>query len=146
MRNALLVSVALGIAWNVIAMWLMSGETSNAFTSRWFFSGVVAGLAAGWFTIWSRRRRQGKEGWLYVLATYYLGILVYWAAQVVIHQVSLIVQRGGWTGFNLFEHLNMITVFLVFGSTWFALILIPLSFFSRKLVWNIYCRETAQGK
>ena len=103
-------------------------------------SSDLAGIAAGKFTIWSRRRSDGRETIGYGIATYYLGIVVYWAGFVVIQRVIMCVQHGGWTDFDLHDHLQLILLFLTYGTFW-GLILIPLCFVMRHFVWWIYVRS-----
>lgn len=143
LQTVLPISIALGIVWNVIAVCLMGGRLTHALRPVWLLAGALAGVAAGLFTIWSRRRSDGRESLLYGIATYYLGIFVYWLSFVVIQRVILCVQSGGWTDFNLRDHLRLILVFLGYGTAWFGVILIPLSFLSRQVLWKMYSRNTA---
>lgn len=141
MRIIIPVSIALGIVWNVVAVCLMGGKFVDAFSPAWMSAGAVAGIATGWFTIWSRLRRDGDESFLYGVATYYLGMFVYWISFVVIQRAIMCVRHGGWTDFNLHDHLTMIFIFLVFGTVWYGIILIPLNFLSRHVLWEIYTRN-----
>jgi hypothetical protein len=143
MRTVISVSIALGIVWNVVAVCLMSGRLLDAFTPGWLLAGALAGVAAGLFTIWSRRRRDGRESFFYGIANYYLGIFVYWASFVVIQRVIMCVQHGGWTDFDLHDHLNLILIFLIHGTVWSGVILIPFCFLSRYVIWTIYTRNAA---
>ena len=86
MRTVIPVSIALGIIWNLLAIWLLGGRVVDALTPGWLLAGALAGVAAGVFTMWSRRQRDGEESVLYGIATYYLGILVYWGSFVVIER------------------------------------------------------------
>jgi len=143
MRTVIPVSIALGIVWDVIAVRLMGGKFVDAFSPAWLVSGALAGISAGLFTIWSRRRREGRESFFHIVATYYLGIFVYWIGIVVIARAILCVQHGGWTDFGLRDHLKMILIFLTYGTYPFGLILIPLSLLSRNVLWKIYTRNVA---
>lgn len=143
MRTVIPVSTALGVVWNVLAVCLLGGKVSDAFTPAWLLAGALAGLAAGFFTIWSRRRRDGRESFLYGIANYYLGIFVYWMSFVVIERVIMCVQYGSWTDFDLHDHLKLIFIFLLYGTVWFGIILIPLCFLSRYVLWTIYKRNAA---
>ena len=143
MRTVLPVSITLGIAWNVVAVYLMGGRLVDAFSSGWLLAGALAGIAAGLFTIWSRRRRKGTESFLYGIATYYLGIFVYWASFVIIQRLIMCAQHGGWTDFDLQDHLKFILIFMFYGTVRFGVILIPLSFLSRYVLWRIYTRTAA---
>jgi hypothetical protein len=143
MRTIIPVSIGLGIVWNVVAVCLMGGRFVDAFSPGWSLAGAFAGVAAGLFTIWSRHRRAGREGFLYGIATYYLGIFVYWISFVVIQRAIMCVQHGGWTDFDLRDQLKMIFIFLIYGTVWFGVILIPLCFLSRHGLWKIYTRNLA---
>ena len=143
MRTVIPVSIALGIGWDVIAVRLMGGKFVDAFSPAWLVSGALAGIAAGLFTIWSRRRREGRESFFYIVATYYLGIFVYWISIIVIERAIWCFQYGGWTDTGLRDHLKMIQIFLVYGTYPFGLMLIPLSLVSRNLLWKIYTRNAA---
>jgi hypothetical protein len=140
MRTVIPVSIALGTIWNVVAVCLLGGRFIDAFSPSWLLAGAMAGIAAGLFTIWSRHRRDGKENFFFGVATYYLGIFVYWISFVVIERVIMCVQDGGWTNFDLHDHLKLIFVFLIVGTVWFGVILIPLCFLSRHVLWKIYTR------
>jgi len=142
MRAVIPVSIALGIIWNVIVVCLMGGTVADAFTLPWLPAGALAGVAGGVFTVWSRRRRDGDESVLYGIATYYLGILVYWGSFVVIERAIMCVEHGGWTGFDLHDHLRLILTFVAYGSVC-GVLLIPLCFLSRYALWEIYIRTAA---
>ena len=138
MYTVILVSIALGVVWNGIAVRLMGGTFADAFSLGWIIAGAIAGVAAGVFTIWSRRRRDGRESVFFGIATYYLGIFVYWVSYVVIQRAIICLQHGGWTDFNLHDHLQLILVFLVYGTVYIGVVLIPMSFASRYVLWKIY--------
>ena len=143
MRTVILASIILGTLWNIVAICLMRGKLVDAFSPGWLLAGAIAGVAAGMFTIWSRRRRDGQESFFYGVANYYLGILVYWGSFVVIERIIMCVKHRGWTDFDLRDHLNLILMFLIYGTVWYGVILIPLSFLSRHVLWKIYIRQTA---
>src|SRR5687767_13665997 len=99
MRGVIPASLAVGMVWNVLAVCLMGGRVVGAFKPGWLLAGALAGVAAGLFTVWSRRRTDGSETFLYGLANYYIGIFVYWVAFVLIQRAIMCVQHGGWTDF-----------------------------------------------
>ena len=140
MRTVIPVSIALGIIWNLLAIWLLGGRVVDALTPGWLLAGALAGVAAGVFTMWSRRQRDGEESVLYGIATYYLGIFVYWASFVVIQRAIMCVRHGGWTDFDLHDHAKLILMFLLYGTVWFGVILIPLCYVSRYVLWQVYIR------
>jgi hypothetical protein len=47
---------------------------------------------------------------------------------------------GGWSDFNLHDHLLLIWWFALYGTFWYGIALIPLSFLCRHLVWKLYLR------
>jgi hypothetical protein len=143
MRVVIPFSIVLGLVWNALAVCLLGGKLTDSLRASWLLAGAIAGMIAGLFTIWSRRRRDGQESFLYGLATYYLAIFTYWVSFVVIERAWMCWQHGGWTDFDLRDHLIMIWIFLVYGTLWFGIILIPLSFLSRYVVWRLYQRFAA---
>ena len=138
MRIVLLFSVWLGLLWNIIAVCLLGGRVTGAFRPSWLLAGALAGIVAGVFTIWSRKRREGEESLFLVLATYYLGIVTYWATFVVVERITMCIRHGGWTDFDLRDHLVLVWTFLFYGTLWFGIILIPLTFLSRYMLWAVY--------
>jgi len=146
MGNVVLASVALGLVWNVAAVSLMGGQAADAFAPGWLIAGALAGVAVGVFTVWSRRRRDGSERLVDGIAAYYLGMFVYWAGFVVVQRAILCVQHGGWTDFDLRDHLSLILIFVTYGTVWFGVVLIPLCFLSRYVVWKIYTGRRAPGQ
>ena len=138
--DVVIVSVALGIVWNVVAVRLMGGTLADALSPAWLLAGAIAGVAAGGFTIWSRRRRHGEESIADGLATFYLGMFAYWLGFLIIQRVIMCVQHGGWTDFDLYDHVNLIIIFFSYGTV-LGIALIPLCFLSRYLVWNVYTRN-----
>ena len=135
------VSIALGVIWNFIAVYLMGGRFFDAFTPSFLLAGALTGGAAGVFTIWSRQRKNGRESLFYGVVNYYLAILLYWMSFVFFERAIMCAQYGGWTSFDLDDHLKMIFIFLWFGTVPFGIILIPLTFLSRHLIWSIYKRS-----
>jgi hypothetical protein len=130
----------LGYLWNAVAMYLMGGGMNEIMRSSFTGAGVIAGIAGAGFTVWSRRKTLGFECLRYVLANYYVGILAYWVSFIVIERVWLCINTGGWTDFDLYD--NVILIFwLLFGSVWYGIFLIPLCYGSRFLVWELYRRS-----
>jgi hypothetical protein len=146
MRFVVPFSIAVGLLWNFLAVRMMGGDLLDALRPTWLIAGATAGLAAGFFTIWSRRRRDGSESFLNVLATFYLGIIVYWMTFVINERILMCIERGGWTDFDLRDHLMMIVIFLGYGTILYGIFLIPLTFLSRYLVWKMYIPPQAQNQ
>lgn len=116
----------------------MGGRIVDALSSAWLPAGAIAGLVAGGYAIQSRRRRDGQESLLHGVAGYYLGIVAYWLSYVVIERLRLCYEHGGWTDFDLHDHLSLILIFLLYGTFWYGIFLIPLNFLSRHLLWKVY--------
>lgn len=140
MRGVIPLSILLGLVWNAMVVCLMGGKVTEAFRPSWLMAGVLAGIVSGLFTVWSRNRRDGEESIFYGVATFYIGIVTYWASFVVVERTLMCLRHGGWTAFDLRDHLIMIWTFAIYGTLWFGIILIPLGFFSRYLIWKVYLR------
>jgi hypothetical protein len=136
-------SVALGLCWSALAMALMGAGPREMLQPVWLLSGAVAGVAVGWFTVWSRSRRDGSESLLSGIATFYLGTLVYWACFVAIERARLCWRAGGWTDFDLDDHLRLLALFLLHGTVTYGIVLLPLCFLSRHVVWSLHRRSKA---
>jgi hypothetical protein len=135
--DAMLFSVGLGVGWGFVAMCLM-GQPGGVFTITCLIASIVAGVAGGWFTIWSRGRRGGRESFLGGIANFYFDIAVFSTGLVAIERVQHCIQWGGWTDFDLHDHLMLIAMFGLYGTVPWGILLIPLCFLSRHLVWNAY--------
>ena len=139
MIAALVLSTALGLGWSALAVRLMGGRWVDALGLSWLIAGVVSGLVAGRFTLWSRARRDGREHVLDVFATFYLAVLVYWAMYVVGERVILLVQHGRWMSFET-DDARMLMAMVWLGTTLYGVVLLPLTWASRILVWRVYER------
>lgn len=138
---AISVSIALGIVWCFVPVLLMGGKPKDALAAYWLIPGALAGLAAGLFTI-RRSPASWKKSLIDTIATYYLGIAVFWMGFVVIERILMCIRQGGWTDFNLSDHFKLILLFLAYGTIPYGLILIPLCFLSRTLLLKTYRRRS----
>lgn len=43
-------------------------------------------------------------------------MFVYWVSFVLIQRAIMFAQHGGWTDFDLHDHLKMIFIFLIYGT------------------------------
>ncbi len=141
MKHVILLSALVGVVWNVIVMMIMGWSATYGMMLPWLFAGTLAGLAAGRFTVWSRIRSDGAETVRYTLATYYLGMFVYWASFVIIQRTVMCFSHGGWTDFNLYDHLILIVWMAVLGTVVWGILLIPLTILTRHLIWKTYLRN-----
>ncbi len=142
MRLVLPLSILFGLAWNTIVLLLMGARGRELVSPSWLVAGVIAGVVAGMFTVASRRQTHGDESFKAGVAGYYLAMLVYWAAFVVIERVLMCVRHGGWTDFDLRDHLMLGANFLLYGTVVYGIGLIPLSFLARNCVWSVYRRSS----
>ena len=139
MKTTLLASAFTGLAWSLLAVLLMGGTQSDWFRASFLLGGIAAGIAAGFQTARSREKRIGKESIISGLVCYYLAILVFWATWIIVERILMCVDAGGWTDFDLRDHLNMLLIYLIYGTTPpYGLILIPLCFLNRLFIWRIY--------
>src|SRR5215471_17239400 len=139
MRVVLPVSIALGLIWNFIARFLMGARRPpDLLDPGWMLAGALAGIAAGAFTLRTREPTGAGRRFLNGLATYYLGMAVYWISFVLIERITLWVQHGRWTNAELHDDLIIIVPFTVYGTLWYGIALIPLAFASRALLIRVY--------
>ena len=142
MKTPLIVSAVTGLAWSLLTVLLMGGSAADWARVSFIVAGIAAGLVAGFQTISSRKRKSGKEGFLSGLACYYLAMFVFWASWLLVERISMCIEHRGWTDFDLHDHVNMLGVYLIYGTIppW-SLLLIPLCFANRLLVWKTYYRN-----
>ena len=144
MRVTITMPLLLGFLWNLIAVCLMGGSLSDAISPQSLAPGAIAGVVAGYFTIWSRKCHDGKERFFDGITTYYLAIIAYWACHVLFEGIA---QAG--TGHDIRQlaiqdALGLLILFLYEGTVVFGVLLITLCFISRHLLWKIYIRTTAR--
>lgn len=143
MRTALALGAAgaLGVAWVQLGVRLMGGTPREALALPWLAAGVVAGLVAGVHTLRTRTRTGGTERVTDVVATYYLAMFTHWIAFVVVARAERVLRVGRWTDFDLADHLRLIVSFVTLGTLPYGLLLIPLTWLSRALVWRLARRD-----
>lgn len=137
-RSVWLASIAIGLLWNLLPVRPMGGTTREATAPVWVVASAITGALAGGFTVWSRARRGGREHVVDVIATYSLGIVAYWACFVAIARIVLGVRQGGWTDCDLRDHRVLIVPLLTHGTLWYGLVVVPLTFVSRHVVWRVH--------
>lgn len=138
--RAVSVAVVLGLLWSLLVVRLMGGSLRESLSPEWLLAGAFAGLGAGGFTGWSRTRRDGREHALDVIATYYLAMLAYWLVFAATARLGMVIRHGGWTSFDAGDHLRLLATFATLGTFPYGLVLVPLTWASRALVWRV---ETA---
>ena len=128
----------LGVAWHAVVS-LFNGASDVYDFLPGVPAGVLAGVAAGALTLWSRRRWNGREAVRWVFATYYIGLLVYVVARVV---TAALLQGVGFYPVDMDTWSNLPTLLallLTFG-TLFGAVLLPLCWATRALVWRNHVR------
>lgn len=131
-----LLSMALGLLWHTIVALLMGGLAGPVLS--WFMlAGLPAGLAAGAFTVWSRERRQGRESIVLGLVTYYLAVAVYSVSSSTIG-IALYLRGADLTGIPVVLIGRLLYAF--FYGTVLGVVLIPLCFLTRHLLWQFHVR------
>ena len=137
--------MAFGIVWHTIVVLLMGGLTGGLtgglMGPGWFWrmlAGLVAGLAAGAFTVWSRERQQGRESFVLGLATYYFAVAVY---SVSLNTIGIVVEL--FRGVELPDAARLLFIGLfyafLYGSV-LGVVLIPLCFLTRHLLWQFHVK------
>jgi hypothetical protein len=130
-------SMAFGIVWHTIVALLMGGLNGPACSWR-MLAGLVAGLAAGAFTVWSRERQQGRESIVLGLATYYLAVAVYSVSSTTIEIVVDLFRGTELPGIHSVLLFGLFYAFF-YGSI-LGIVLIPLCFLTRHLLWQFHVK------
>lgn len=136
MRMTIVLSIALGMIWHTLALGV-SGQSATKDWSWGLLAGAAAGVAAGQFTLWSRKRLHGRESFAHVAATYYLAILVYWFSGGMI-ETLLGIGRGDWEPFFV-AYISVLPWVLGY-CTLLGVVLLPLCWVSRDLLWTCHVR------
>lgn len=129
-----LLCVCCGIAWHALFVMMMSDNLYDAF--RWtLIAGAVAGYYAGRFTIWSRQQRDGRESLLDVVVTYYLGVGVYYLCGI---PILMLAGEGTLSITDIIPAFCFALTYVGFAATVFGLVLMPLCWLSRHIVWRVH--------
>ena len=115
----------------------MGGHAEDSFDVSFLIAGIAAGIVAGFHTIKSRRKNGGAEG-IAGIVCYYVAIVIYWAVWVVVERVTMSFEFGRWTDFDFHDHLKLLWVYLLYGTAPYGVVLIPLCFLNRWLVWRVF--------
>jgi hypothetical protein len=131
MTWTLTASAATGVLWHMlIAYGIFRANVGDVLGWR-VGAGLAAGIAAGWFTVWSRGRRSGGEHFIDVLLTYYGAVLVYLGVGGVLMVVV------GVRPLRDMMALPAGVLFAVWPATILGVILIPLCAFNRWAIWSV---------
>jgi hypothetical protein len=139
MLAACLVSLILGLGWTILVA-ALGGAKPSLIPGVFWPAGMMTGLVAGLYTVWSRRRLNGEESVIHGIATYYLAILMYSSSTILFGFFQQFWQTGDTA---VLEPRNLrfwFTVHFLWGTFPFGLLLIPLTFLSRYVVWKSYTR------
>jgi hypothetical protein len=137
----LLIAALAGILLSGAGILMMSGSLPYAIRPSNLAAGIVSGWIAALWTVFSRTRRDGEEHWLDGFAGYYLSLIAWWMTWVVGERVSLCIAAGGWTDFDLADHLVLGVWVIALGTVPVGLLLIPASFIARRLFWAVHLRS-----
>ena len=143
MTFALTISAVTGFAWSLLAVRLMGGRLEDGLRVSFLLAGIAAGIIAGVHTIRTRKKKDGAERIVAVVGCYYLAIVAFWSVWVIAERVRMCVTFGAWTDFDLNDHLNLIWIYLVYGTLPYGVLLIPLCFVNRWLVWRAFSWRAA---
>lgn len=144
LRAALAVSACTGVGWGLFVLLLMSGGSLRDPSGRYswlvigLIAGGIAGVCAGAFTIWSRRRNEGEESIIAGIVTYYLGIFAFWLVMFGIPHSIVFLLEGDLFSRNFGDGVRVLWIMAFYG-TFAGTLLVPFCFFNRALVWMVYC-------
>jgi hypothetical protein len=143
MKTALTLSAITGLAWGLIAYFLIGGDFVSGIPWSMLIAGAVAGILAGAHTVRSRKKKEGKEGTGSVFACYYLSIVVFWSVWFVFDRGAMCISHGGWTDFDLKDSFLLLVYYLLLGTVPYGLAFVPLCFLNRWLVWRAFRWQTS---
>ena len=132
-----LVSAALSIAWDAgIVRVFGTPPYLSEFGSP--VAGAIAGLACGWLTMRSRRKREGREDFLDSIASYYLAAAVYGMSLGAIWYVPWWWSHGGWTEIHLLlTQPSLVAWSSCVLATPFVVVLFPFWLLTRVAIWRL---------
>jgi hypothetical protein len=128
-------SAATGVLWHLLIACSLFEVSVGELVGWRVGAGLVAGIAAGWFTVWSRSRRRGSEHIIDVLLTYYGAVLVY----VGVGGVLMVVV--GMQTLRDMMALPAVLVFAMWPATILGVVLIPLCACTRWVIWTVHVWE-----
>ncbi len=140
MLPALLVSVCLGALWHVLVVALILEGSSFSSMVYGLWLGLPAGVAAGLFTIWSKRRWKGPfwtgKAFAGLLSNYYIAVLAY----------ALTMSVFTPHGYPPAETLVVMTGYCLAFGTLYAVVLLPFCWLSREFVWLVHLKTQAPAQ
>lgn len=131
-------SALFGVVWHTIVVLLLGRSLQAAFSAA-MIAGAMTGVFAGFLTVRSRERRHGRESFLDAVVAYYLAVVVYAVSLVWIGVLTGVGRQGKDVGvlsaFGL--SLGMAWYAVIFATLPSGIVLIPLSFLTRFLLWRL---------
>jgi hypothetical protein len=132
-------SAAVGVLWEIVAVKSMGGRLDDTFRPYFVLPGILAGVVAGSFTIWTRHRTGGRESILWTIATYYIGIFCFGGSLFVAEVIGSVARLNPfWASIDISHGAKLFIAVLVYGTFPFGIVLLPLCLLSRLLVWHVY--------
>jgi len=136
--RVVVLSAVFGVVWHTIVVLLFGRNLQAAFSAA-MIAGAITGVFAGFLTVRSRERRHGRENFLDAVVTYYLAVVVYAVSLVWIGALTGVGPEGKEVGvlsaFGM--SLLMPCYAVVFATLPSGIVLIPLSFLTRFLLWRL---------
>lgn len=130
-------SALFGVAWHAIVVMLIMRRGLREALSPSLIAGALAGLCAGFLTIRSRERRLGQESVLDAVVAYYLAVLAYAVSFVWIGLLTGVDPSGKTMGvLDAFAVTWVAVWYSILYATLMGIVLIPLSFLTRHLLWR----------
>jgi hypothetical protein len=102
---------------------------------------ILAGLAAGILTIWTRSRAEGAETAFGILATYFGGAAVMCVSPYLLLAIEAFFTDGRFYFMDLRSITGEAVGVLILGlllALPFGVVLVPLCYLSRRVVWKLY--------
>jgi len=126
-----------GVVWHTIVVLLMGQSLGDA-ASAAMIAGAIAGLCAGFLTVRSRQHRHGRESVLDGVVTYYLAVVAYAVSLVVIGLLADLGSTGKTLGVvDALAASWALSWYAIIFATLLGIVLIPLCFLTRHLLWRL---------
>lgn len=136
--RVVVLSAVFGVVWHTIVVLLLGRNLQAAFSAA-MIAGAITGVFAGFLAVRSRERRHGRESFLDAVVAYYLAVVVYTVLLAWIGLLTRVGSAGKEVGvLQAFgASLLMPCYAVVFATLPSGIVLIPLSFLTRFLLWRL---------
>jgi hypothetical protein len=136
---AALVSGAFGLLWEILVCMLLRGPREDYLSPQFMIAGLLSGIGTGLFTLWTRFQTDGHESLLWTVVTYYVGIILFGGALLVIGAAdSLREQSFFWFWAKVSYGARILVGMLLYGTFPLVIVLVPACLLTRILVWRVY--------